>query len=178
MQCFPTTGARGRDACAFSPVMPEYLFFDCPSTTTNFWSWVGNEQLWLWALWLLSQAWITRHIWSPKSPRLAATEKMFGTPYYCGLFIDQSMVLNRRRDGGEDVKIVKSKDDLGVGKVYEKVKGSVFYYLLHLGNNTSSLTCHSLAENSWSEVSSSKNPRNFATYWCESIAPSSFSLSK
>ena len=32
-------------------------------------------------------------------------------------------ILPFRSDGGEDLKVVKSKDDLGIGKVYEKDKG-------------------------------------------------------
>ena len=36
---------------------------------------------------------------TPQSPRLATSEQIFGTPWYDGLFIDQSLVMNRRRDG-------------------------------------------------------------------------------
>ena len=56
------------------------------------------QLVWIWALWLLSQVWLTTHIWFPKSFRLAPTEKLFVTPMYSALLIDQSLVLNRRRD--------------------------------------------------------------------------------
>lgn len=59
---------------------------------------------WVWLLWLLSQTWITIHIWTPKAERLASTEKLFVIPMYNGLLIDQSMALNRKRDDQKDVK--------------------------------------------------------------------------
>ncbi|XP_060063085.1 chitin synthase chs-2-like [Ylistrum balloti] len=40
---------------------------------------------------------ITNHIWSPGKERLAATEKIFVKPLYCGALLEQSMLLNRRR---------------------------------------------------------------------------------
>ena len=55
--------------------------------------------MWLWIVWFMSQLWITSHIWYPKSPRLATTEEIFGSPGFSSAFIDQSLVLNRRRDG-------------------------------------------------------------------------------
>lgn len=64
----------------------------------------AREMAWAWLLWLLSQTWITIHIWTPKCERLATTEKLFVSPMYCGLLIDQSMALNRRRDDQADVK--------------------------------------------------------------------------
>ena len=113
-------GSRAKDPCAFNGLMPQYLFFDCPAVG-DFWHYIYQEQMWLWALWFLSQVWITRHIWYPKSPRLAATERMFAAPYYSGLFIDQSMAMNRRRDGEDD--IVLHGDDLVMADVKDKDKG-------------------------------------------------------
>ena len=63
-----------------------------------------NQHGWIWLLWLLSQTWITFHIWMPKCERLAPTEKLFVRPMYCSLLIDQSLGLNRRRDGDVEVK--------------------------------------------------------------------------
>jgi len=65
---------------------------------------VWIQHAWVWLLWLLSQTWITLHIWTPKCERLATTEKLFVTPMYNGLLIDQSLGLNRRRDDEADVK--------------------------------------------------------------------------
>ena len=87
-------GARAKDRCAFNDIMPDYLFFECPSVGDYF-EYLWQEQVWLWALWFISQIWITAHIWFPRSPRLASTEQIFGTPMYCSLVIDQSIVFNR-----------------------------------------------------------------------------------
>ncbi|KAK3082737.1 hypothetical protein FSP39_003848 [Pinctada imbricata] len=40
---------------------------------------------------------ITNHVWSPSKERLISTDKMFVQPLYCGIFLDQSLFLNRRR---------------------------------------------------------------------------------
>lgn len=58
----------------------------------------------MWLLWLLSQTWVTLHIWTPKCERLATTEKLFVRPMYDSLLIDQSLGLNRRCDDEKDVK--------------------------------------------------------------------------
>ena len=81
-----------------------YMFFECPSVGDYF-EYLWNEQVWLWALWFISQIWITAHIWSPLSPKLASTEQIFGTPWYCSLFLDQSLILNRRNDGEEELRV-------------------------------------------------------------------------
>ena len=49
------------------------------------------------------------HIWYPKSPRLAKGEQLFCTPWYEGLFVEQSLVMNRRADGQKEG--VDDKDD-------------------------------------------------------------------
>ena len=51
---------------------------------------------------------INIHIWFPESPRLAESEQIFCTPWYEGLFIDQSLVMNRR---AEKTKNDASRDD-------------------------------------------------------------------
>lgn len=77
----------------------------------DYFDYLWQEQVWLWALWFISQIWITAHIWFPKSPRLASTEDIFGTPMYCSLLIDQSLILNRRADGQSDLKIEEWKNE-------------------------------------------------------------------
>ena len=77
-------------------------------------SYLNNELMWLWGLWLLSQLWITLHIWFPVSTRLAATEQLFGSPMYSGLFIDQSVTMNRRRDGENDFNWDQMRDEMQV----------------------------------------------------------------
>ena len=77
---------------------------------------------WVCALWFFSIVWIGSHIWRPKSRRLASTDQMFGTPYYCGLMLDTSMILNKRSDRGT----TSFRLDLGFGQDMqrENSKGS------------------------------------------------------
>ncbi|XP_067667763.1 chitin synthase chs-2-like [Haliotis asinina] len=70
----------------------------------------GPERKWLiwhlglgFGLWWASQLWITRYIWTPKAPRLAFTERLFILPMYCGALIEQSLLLNRRRNDKERI---------------------------------------------------------------------------
>lgn len=96
-------GIRNGDPCFFHGTIPDYLFFDSPPVfvLSDF---ATRQMAWAWLLWLLSQTWITLHIWTPKCERLATTEKLFVNPMYNALLIDQSMGLNRRRDDQADVK--------------------------------------------------------------------------
>jgi chitin synthase len=56
------------------------------------------QHAWVWLLWLISQFWITLHIWKPNVDRLMTTEVLFTTPMYDSMFVDQSLALNRRHD--------------------------------------------------------------------------------
>ncbi|XP_008481027.1 chitin synthase chs-2-like, partial [Diaphorina citri] len=96
-------GLRNDDPCFFQNSIPDYLFFVSPSIyfLDDF---ILKQHAWVWLLWLLSQTWITLHIWTPKCERLATTEKLFVRPMYDALLIDQSMSLNRRCDDEKDVK--------------------------------------------------------------------------
>lgn len=81
---------------------------------TRFWLWcscVCRQYAWFWLLWFLSYTWIVLHIWTPKSGRLASTDQMFVTPMYNTILIDQSLALNRRRDGEAEIK-TKDVDNL------------------------------------------------------------------
>ncbi|GAB0097474.1 Chitin synthase [Sergentomyia squamirostris] len=112
-------GIRNGDPCFFHGSIPDYLFFDSPPVfrLSDF---ASRQMAWAWLLWLLSQTWITLHIWTPKCERLATTEKLFVSPMYNSLLIDQSMALNRRRDDQADVKT----EDLAE---IEKEKGDEYY---------------------------------------------------
>jgi len=84
--------------------IPKYLFWYC-----NEEPFIRDEPFFnihaiMWLAWLLSQTWIAIHIWAPKCERLATTEKLFVNPMYCGVIIDQSIALNRRRDDEEEIK--------------------------------------------------------------------------
>ncbi|XP_045459045.1 chitin synthase chs-2 isoform X1 [Melitaea cinxia] len=125
-------GLRNGDNCIFHGTVPDYLFFESPSvfSLSDF---ISRQMAWIWLLWLLSQTWITIHIWTPKAERLASTEKLFILPMYNGLLIDQSMALNRKRDDQKDVKT----EDLAE---IEKEKGDEYYETIsvHTDNTGSS----------------------------------------
>ncbi|XP_054284217.1 chitin synthase chs-2-like isoform X1 [Macrosteles quadrilineatus] len=102
-------GLRHDDPCFFHNTIPDYLFFESPPVyfLNDF---ISKQHAWVWLLWLLSQTWITLHIWTPKIERLASTEKLFVLPMYNSLLIDQSLGLNRRKDDGNDVKTEELAD--------------------------------------------------------------------
>ncbi|XP_014471699.1 PREDICTED: uncharacterized protein LOC106742874 isoform X1 [Dinoponera quadriceps] len=122
-------GLRNGDPCFFHGTIPDYLFYESPPLhfLNEF---VSKQYAWVWLLWLLSQTWITLHIWTPKCERLASTEKLFVVPMYDSLLIDQSMGLNRRRDDQPEVKvedlaeIEKEKGDGDYETIYEQTDGS------------------------------------------------------
>ncbi|KAL4708135.1 hypothetical protein ACJJTC_009914, partial [Scirpophaga incertulas] len=121
-------GLRNGDTCFFHGSVPDYLFFESPPvfTLSDF---ITRQMAWVWLLWLLSQTWITIHIWTPKAERLASTEKLFVIPMYNGLLIDQSMALNRKRDDQKDVKT----EDLAE---IEKEKGDEYYETISVHTDT------------------------------------------
>lgn len=100
-------GLYFEDSCNLSSYLPRYIFWTCPTAPfvneANFF----NLHAVMWLLWLLSQTWVTIHVWIPKCERLAATEKLFVNPMYSSVLIDQSLAMNRRRD---DQEVIKSED--------------------------------------------------------------------
>lgn len=87
-------GGKAADTCFFQGKLPEHVFFQCPAVGSLL-SYGWESSTWVGLLWFLSYLWITQHLWSPKSPRLASTEQIFSTPYYEGLFLETSLMLNR-----------------------------------------------------------------------------------
>ncbi|XP_062596157.1 chitin synthase chs-2-like [Saccostrea cucullata] len=49
------------------------------------------------AVWLLSLYWVGQHIWFPSQERLAKATRLFVNPLYCGILLEQHLVMNRRR---------------------------------------------------------------------------------
>ncbi|GAB6026597.1 hypothetical protein CHUAL_013009 [Chamberlinius hualienensis] len=126
-------GMKNSNVCFLKDVIPRYLYWVCPNDDFLD-SFISHDQAWIWLLWLLSQTWITLHIWTPKTERLANTEKLFVTPMYNGILIDQSMGMNRRRDEDQEVK---TKDlDMEIGP--EMGDGSPCYESIseHLDSNS------------------------------------------
>uniref|UniRef100_T1GKX2 chitin synthase n=1 Tax=Megaselia scalaris TaxID=36166 RepID=T1GKX2_MEGSC len=124
-------GIRIGDPCFFHDTIPDYLFFESP-TVFRLDDFISKQMAWIWILWLLSQTWITLHIWTPKCERLATTEKLFVNPMYSGVLIDQSMALNRRRDDQADVKT----EDLAE---IEKEKGDEYYETISVHTDGSAI---------------------------------------
>lgn len=102
-------GLWNSDPCYFRNVIPDYMFFYSPKFY-DLEGYLAEEHAWVWLLWLLSQMWITLHIWRPKVDRLMSTEVLFCMPMYESLLVDQSLALNRRHDDRKEV----STEDLDV----------------------------------------------------------------
>ena len=98
---------RNKDPCRFSGPIPEYMFFQCPSNE-EFGELFSKYGALYGFLWFLSSIWISQHIWFSKCHRLAPIEEIFGTPYYCGLLVEQSMALNRQSENAFLKKQLKS----------------------------------------------------------------------
>ncbi|GAU91388.1 hypothetical protein RvY_03650-2, partial [Ramazzottius varieornatus] len=97
-------GVRATDGCFLTNILPESVYWTCFQGDV-IQDLFFRDQTWVWILWLFSQTWITLHIWMPKAERLAKTDRLFITPMYEGLLVDQSLALNRRMDDDPDVKV-------------------------------------------------------------------------
>ncbi|XP_062606375.1 chitin synthase chs-1-like [Saccostrea cucullata] len=73
----------------------------------------GLEDNWLHiaviTAWLISLYWVSQHIWFPSQERLAKMKRLFVNPLYCGILIEQHLVMNRRRRFEEISKTEKTK---------------------------------------------------------------------
>ncbi|KAH9413306.1 Chitin synthase 2 [Dermatophagoides pteronyssinus] len=99
-------GIHFENRCPLSDFwIPKYLFWFCQEEPFS--EFLMKPHAFLWVAWLLSQIWISVHIWNPKCERLATTEKIFVLPMYNSVLIDQSLAMNRRRD---DEEVIKSED--------------------------------------------------------------------
>ncbi|CAF3905060.1 unnamed protein product, partial [Rotaria magnacalcarata] len=63
-------------------------------------------------LWWLSELWIGGHIWFGKSQRLAFTERLFVSPRYCATLLEQSLMMNRRRNERDEI-LASTYDEMG-----------------------------------------------------------------
>ncbi|KAK3083083.1 hypothetical protein FSP39_013460 [Pinctada imbricata] len=82
-------------------LMPDYLYWTCDihGISTDFLEiLISDYFLPITLAWWLSFMWVTFHIWIPRVERLVQTERLFVTPLYCGVMLEQSLMLNRRRD--------------------------------------------------------------------------------
>ncbi|CAG7824713.1 unnamed protein product [Allacma fusca] len=102
-------GLRSENVCFAKNMFPGYLFWTCPKGdfAKDF---LDDQSSWVWILLLLSQTWITIHIWYPSKDRLARTDALFCRPLYNGLLTDQDLVLNRKQTD------FKKEDDFETNK--------------------------------------------------------------
>ncbi|XP_012289241.1 uncharacterized protein LOC105704522 [Orussus abietinus] len=90
---------RHHNVCIFNSIIPDHLFFDCSTPLfQSLGDFLQHQTSWIWFSWFLSQMWITSHVWTPKGERLASTSSLFAISSYDSLFVDQSMMLNRRKN--------------------------------------------------------------------------------
>ncbi|KAG5345608.1 CHS3 synthase, partial [Acromyrmex heyeri] len=87
--------ARKKDICVFCNVTPDYLFFE-DFLFGNWNEFLSSWYTWLWLTWLMSQIWITIHLWTTENERLALAERIFSTITYDSLMIDQCLALNKK----------------------------------------------------------------------------------
>ena len=90
------------------------------------------------------------------SDKLASTEQMFGTPYYCGLLVDQSIVFNRRRDGSQSAK-VREEDILYLFSLS-------IYIMLHRCKNVIHMTYFFQFREMLTEMRENKKAKKFTRF--------------
>jgi len=90
------------------------------------------------------------------SDKLASTEQMFGTPYYCGLLVDQSIVFNRRRDGSQSAK-VREEDILYLFSLS-------IYIILHRCKNVIHMTYFFQFREMLTEMRENKKAKKFTRF--------------
>lgn len=138
-------GLHFEDRCSSSHWLPTYVFWTChkipfmssnlatnsglsqPDVGANIMSSFTNIHAFMWLIWLISQAWITVHIWMPRCERLATTDKLFVNPMYCGVIIDQSLALSRRRDEEAEIKSKDVNLNVNNGNLMNAINGSVSF---------------------------------------------------
>ncbi|GFO14164.1 chitin synthase 3 [Plakobranchus ocellatus] len=81
--------------------MPSYLFWTCElnGDSNRYLNHLLTDYYYpVVVAWWLSFVWVTWHIWFPRVEKLAQTERLFVQPLYCAVFLEQFLLLNRRRD--------------------------------------------------------------------------------
>ena len=103
-------GSRMENVCFARSMLPDYLFWNCPAGDFSK-EFLSNEHGWVWILLLVSQMWITLHIWFPKSSPLAHTEVLFCSPMYNAILTDQDLALNRKQEADDPREIRDPKEE-------------------------------------------------------------------
>lgn len=81
----------------------DYTFFNVPYDIFDHKCWINYLFYTIWMMTFISQIIITNHIWISSKERLASTNQLFMLPLYSSAFIDQSLMLNRRRNYDNDI---------------------------------------------------------------------------
>ena len=83
---FGICDVKNQDPCLFKPDLLSQLKFQCPVDSKNgYMVWFEDFGNWVGIIWFLSSIWIIRHIWIPKSQRMASIDQIFGRPLYSGI---------------------------------------------------------------------------------------------
>lgn len=126
--------ARNQDPCAFHGVafLLDYLFFR-ESVFKNWGEFFTNDKwyVWLWPIWMISQLWITMHLWTTQNERLALAERIFSIITYDSLMIDQCLAMNRRtqsKNAEEDEERNKNSELTVRSSTYFIYRPNFIYY--------------------------------------------------
>ncbi|KAL6424393.1 hypothetical protein ACFW04_009877 [Cataglyphis niger] len=105
---------RNNNFCAFHKVFTDYsiVFFFEESFFKNWNGFISDWYVWCWLIWLMSQIWITRHLWTTENERLALAERIFSIITYDSLMIDQCLALNKKTQNENDEEKNKNADIL------------------------------------------------------------------
>ncbi|KAL3836174.1 hypothetical protein ACJMK2_021616 [Sinanodonta woodiana] len=85
--------------------------------------WTMSDYWWhvlIGAAWWGSIYWMGRHIWFPMQERLSKVERLFTSPFYCSVFFEENLVLNRRRHNRRVFREFRG-DDNAKKKVYYRM---------------------------------------------------------
>ncbi|KRZ04072.1 Chitin synthase 1 [Trichinella zimbabwensis] len=118
-----------QDPCFLDSVMPENFFWFCQTQPSTLQAFLSEPVTLVWCAWLLSQLWITSHIWFPECEKLADTDRLFVLPWYSGALVDQSLILNRWRDDKIKIKTENIELEMEEGtasSIYETIS-SVYH---------------------------------------------------
>ena len=86
------------NACLFNGTIPNGFTISCGLSMSQFVDWINLYYI----LVFLAELWISRQIWSNKTAVLAKMENIFSRFYYNSIFINQSLLLQRRMAESQD----------------------------------------------------------------------------
>ena len=109
------------NSCVYEHLTPSNVFFNCFSYPFKYWF------VFMYLLTLISQAWITKHVFLQKAKKITQTHELFMTYLYSPCLIEQSLFLNRRKEeitnSEEEKEISNSLEEKEITKSDVKVYG-------------------------------------------------------